>query len=206
MQPWFQLYLMRDREVAARMLHAAENAGCRTLVLTVDTQVLGVRRRDARSGINDSTAWGKLRRGGQIAARPGWAMRMARTGLPITLGNISTALGGNVSFADCMAYTANGLERQFDSAALRWLRDKWPHNLVIKGLTEPEDAKLAIAHGVDGIIVSNHGGRQLDGVRSSIRSLVAIKQATQDRIPLVLDSGVRSGIDVIKALALGAEG
>lgn len=202
--PWFQLYLLRDRDLAEGILSAALDAGCRTLVLTVDTPMLGIRWRDYRSGLNDRTLVGTLRRGAQIAARPGWSMRTLSGGMPITLGNISRVLGGGASLAECMAFTATGLETRFDAATLRWLRAKWPHTLIIKGVSEPEDAMMAVDCGFDGIVVSNHGGRQLDGVRSSIRSLVAIADTLQSRVPLMLDSGVRSGIDVVKALALGA--
>lgn len=201
--PWLQLYLLRDRGLAERMLATALEAGCKTLVLTVDTPVLGIRWRDFRSGLNDRTFAGSLRRGTQIAARPRWAAGMARGGLPVTLGNVSHLLGG-AGLAQCMAFTSNGLETNFDSSSLQWVRENWPHRLIVKGVTEAGDARLAVDLGYDGIVVSNHGGRQLDGARSSIRSLVAVADAVAGQVPLLVDSGIRSGVDIVKALALGA--
>ncbi len=199
---WFQLYLMRDRGFNEELLNRALAANCSAIMLTVDMPVQGLRRRDPKNGLSIPPRL-TLRNSFEIAMRPAWALKVL-TGRRRTFGNLEARMkntGGLKTLAEWIA-------QQFDPTVtwkdLAWLRERWPRKILIKGILDPEDARLAAEHGVDALVVSNHGGRQLDGARSTISALPGIAEAVAGRCEVLFDGGVRSGQDVLKALALGA--
>ncbi|MDI9854468.1 MULTISPECIES: FMN-dependent L-lactate dehydrogenase LldD [Comamonas] len=200
---WFQLYVLKDRGFMKNALERAQAAGVSTLVFTVDMPVPGARYRDAHSGMSGPNA--AMRRYLQAATHPHWALDVGLQGRPHTLGNISTYLGKNVSLEDYMGYLGANFDPSISWSDLEWIRDFWKGPMVIKGILDPEDAKDAVRFGADGIVVSNHGGRQLDGVLSSARALPAIADAVKGQIKILADSGVRNGLDIVRMLALGAD-
>ncbi len=203
---WFQLYMLRDRDFVLQMLARAETAGCDTLVFTVDLPVAGMRLRDFRNGMLGGGIKGKLSQVAQLLTSPGWVWDVGIKGKPHSFGNLSDKVADP---EDLQSYKAF-VDSQFDPAVtwqdIRWLRDHWQGKLLLKGLMEVDDARASVDSGADGVVVSNHGGRQLDGIASSISKLPAIAEAVGEQIEVYLDGGVRSGIDVVKALALGAHG
>ena len=202
--PWFQLYVIRDRAFMADLLDKAAALGCEALVFTVDMPVPGVRYRDAHSGM--SGPYAPMRRYLQAMARPHWAWNVGLRGRPHTLGNVAPVLGRNSGLEDFMGWLGDNFDPSIRWEDLDWIRSRWAGPLIIKGVLEPEDARQAAAVGADGIVVSNHGGRQLDGVRSTARVLPAIADAVGDQLTVLADSGVRSGLDVVRMMALGARG
>ena len=201
---WFQLYVLRDRGFMKNALERAWAAGVRTLVFTVDMPVPGARYRDRHSGMSGPfAAWRRML---QAVTHPRWAWDVGLRGRPHDLGNVSAYLGHRIHLED---YTGS-LGENFDPAIgwrdLEWIREYWKGSMVLKGILDPEDAREAVRFGADGIVVSNHGGRQLDGVLSSARALPAIADAVQGDLTILADSGVRSGLDVVRMLALGADG
>ena len=200
---WFQLYVLKDRGFMKNALERAQAAGVSTLVFTVDMPVPGARYRDAHSGMSGPNA--AMRRYLQSVTHPHWAMDVGLMGRPHTLGNISTYLGKNVSLEDYMGYLGANFDPSISWSDLEWIRDFWKGPMVIKGILDPEDAKDAVRFGADGIIVSNHGGRQLDGALSSARALPAIADAVKGQIKILADSGIRNGLDIVRMLALGAD-
>lgn len=200
---WFQLYVLKDRGFMKNALERAQAAGVSTLVFTVDMPVPGARYRDAHSGMSGPNA--AMRRYLQSVTHPHWAMDVGLMGHPHTLGNISTYLGKNVSLEDYMGYLGANFDPSISWSDLEWIRDFWKGPMVIKGILDPEDAKDAVRFGADGIIVSNHGGRQLDGALSSARALPAIADAVKGQIKILADSGIRNGLDIVRMLALGAD-
>ena len=200
---WFQLYVLKDRGFMKNALERAQAAGVSTLVFTVDMPVPGARYRDAHSGMSGQNA--AVRRYLQAVTHPHWALDVGLMGRPHTLGNISTYLGKNVSLEDYMGYLGANFDPSISWSDLEWIRDFWKGPMVIKGILDPEDAKDAVRFGADGIIVSNHGGRQLDGVLSSARALPAIADAVKGQIKILADSGIRNGLDIVRMLALGAD-
>jgi len=204
---WFQLYMMRDRDAVQRLLGRAREGGCDTLLFTVDLAVTGLRHRDTRNGMigrpSLKASLGKLR---QLVTRPRWIRDVGLRGKPHTIGNLADVVPDPT---DLNAYKA-WIDSQFDPSVtwkdIEWLRRTWDGKLIIKGVLEPQDACDAVSAGADGVIVSNHGGRQLDGVASSIAKLPGVVAAVGDKTEVLLDGGVRSGIDVLKAVALGARG
>ena len=200
---WFQLYVLKDRGFMKNALERAQAAGVSTLVFTVDMPVPGARYRDAHSGMSGPNA--AMRRYLQSVTHPQWAMDVGLMGRPHTLGNISTYLGKSVSLEDYIGYLAANFDPSISWSDLEWIRDFWKGPMLIKGILDPEDAKDAVRFGADGIIVSNHGGRQLDGVLSSARALPAIADAVKGQIKILADSGVRNGLDIVRLLALGAD-
>ncbi len=200
---WFQLYVLKDRGFMQNALERAQAAGVTTLVFTVDMPVPGARYRDAHSGMSGPNA--ALRRYWQAVTHPQWAMSVGLLGRPHTLGNISTYKGQNVSLEDYMGYLGANFDPSISWKDLEWIRDFWKGPMVIKGILDPEDAKDAVRFGADGIIVSNHGGRQLDGVLSSARALPPIADAVKGQIKILVDSGIRNGLDIVRMLALGAD-
>jgi L-lactate dehydrogenase (cytochrome) len=201
--PWFQLYMIRDRAFMADLLDRAWTAGCRTLVFTVDMPAPGVRHRDARAGMSGPAA--PLRRILQAVAHPQWALDVGLLGRPHRLGNLAAVLGQSSGMNDYMGWLAANFDPSIGWADLDWIRDRWRGTLVIKGILHPDDARAARQLGADGIVVSNHGGRQLDGAPSTISVLPAIADAVGRAMTVLLDSGVRSGSDVARAVASGAD-
>jgi L-lactate dehydrogenase (cytochrome) len=204
---WFQLYMIRDREFMRAMLEKARQAQCSALVFTLDMPVPGSRYRDVRSGLADASGIaGDLRRIGQVIVRPRWAWDVGLWGRPHHLGNVAPVLKGHTGLEDFFAWMRSNFDPTVTWNDLKWVRSAWQGPLIVKGVLDVDDAVRAVDLGVDGLIVSNHGGRQLDGVPSSARALPAIAAAIADRTTVLVDGGVRSGLDVVRMLALGAHG
>jgi L-lactate dehydrogenase (cytochrome) len=201
---WFQLYVIRDRAFMRDLLATAESAGVQALVFTVDMPVPGARYRDAHSGMSGPRA--PLRRILQTLGKPAWAWDVGLHGRPHRLGNLEPVLGKASGLNDYMGWLGSNFDPSIVWKDLDWIRSSWKGPLIIKGILDPEDARAAADIGADGIVVSNHGGRQLDGVLSSARALPAIADAVGDRLTVLADSGIRSGLDVVRMLALGARG
>jgi L-lactate dehydrogenase (cytochrome) len=201
---WFQLYIVKDREFVRDMIARARDAGCEALVLTVDLAVPGTRYRDYRAGLSGSVR-GAANRRWQVLKRPGWAWDVGVHGRPHTLGNLEPLLGSGAALQDLMGWVASNFDPSVSWNDVEWVREQWKGPLVIKGILDPDDAREAAASGADGIVVSNHGGRQLDGASSTARALPSIADAIAGRIPVLVDGGVRSGLDVVRMLALGAD-
>lgn len=204
---WFQLYMMRDRGFMRSLLDEASEARCPVLVFTVDMPLPGARYRDVRSGLSGASGLrGQLRRIGQAMTRPGWAWDVGIHGRPHQLGNVAPLLGPKSGLEDFLGWMKNNFDPGITWADLDFVRAHWARPIVLKGILDTDNARRAAEAGVDGIIVSNHGGRQLDGVPSVARALPAIADAVGDRLTLLADGGVRSGLDVVRMLALGAKG
>lgn len=206
--PWFQLYVLKDRGYMRELVGRAKAAGCPVLVLTVDLPVPGARYRDVRSGFHGLTGFSALaNRVWNGLTHLDWVGDVWLRGRPHTLGNVSGALdaGGSGSAGDFLTWIANNFDPSVTWSDLDWIRAEWDRPIVIKGILDPEDARDSVKVGAQGVVVSNHGGRQLDGVRSSISALPRIVEAVGDDLEVFLDGGVRSGLDVLKALALGAK-
>jgi L-lactate dehydrogenase (cytochrome) len=204
---WFQLYMIRDRAFMQDLLAKAREARCSALVFTVDMPLPGSRYRDIRTGLAGAPGLaGGLWRLSQALARPRWAWDVGINGRPHHLGNVAPVLGKDSGLDDYFAWMRNNFDPTVTWKDLEWVRSQWKGPLIVKGILDAEDASEAIAQGVDGIIVSNHGGRQLDGVPSAARALPAIAEAVGDRTTVLADGGVRSGLDVVRLLALGARG
>ena len=201
---WFQLYVLRDRGFMKNALERAWAAGVRTLVFTVDMPVPGARYRDRHSGMSGPfAAW---RRVLQAVTHPRWAWDVGLRGRPHDLGNVSAYLGHRIQLEDYIGWLGENFDPSIGWRDLEWIREYWQGAMVLKGILDPEDAREAVRFGADGIVVSNHGGRQLDGVLSSARALPAIADAVQGDLTILADSGVRSGLDVVRMLALGVDG
>ena len=204
---WFQLYMVRDRGFVRDLLARAREFGCTTLMFTVDMPVAGSRYRDVRSGLSGAPSLARLaRRTWQSALKPGWAWDVGLNGRPHALGNVAPILKGKTGIDDFFGWMRENFDPSTTWADLDFVRSEWLGPLIVKGILDPEDAVLAADRGVDGLIVSNHGGRQLDGVLSSTRALPPIARAVGDRLTVLADGGVRSGLDVVRMLALGAKG
>lgn len=200
---WFQLYVLRDRGFMRNALERAKAAGCSTLVFTVDMPVPGARYRDAHSGMSGPNA--AMRRYMQSVFHPHWSWNVGLMGRPHDLGNISKYLGKPTGLEDYIGWLGANFDPSISWKDLEWIREFWDGPMVIKGILDPEDAKDAVRFGADGIVVSNHGGRQLDGVMSSARALPAIADAVKGDLAILADSGIRNGLDVVRMLALGAD-
>jgi L-lactate dehydrogenase (cytochrome) len=201
---WFQLYIVKDRRFVADLIKAAKDAGCGALLLTVDLAVPGTRYRDYRAGLSGSLS-GPSSRMRQVLQRPAWAWDVAVRGRPLTMGNLEPLLGSGAALADLMGWVARNFDASVTWKDVEWVRSQWDGPLVTKGILDPGDALEAVENGVDGIVVSNHGGRQLDGALSSARALPRIAETIAGRISILADGGVRSGLDVVRMLALGAD-
>ena len=200
---WFQLYVLRDRGFMRNALERAQAAGVTTLVFTVDMPVPGARYRDAHSGMSGPhAAW---RRYLQAVTHPRWALDVGLRGRPHDLGNISAYRGHPTGLQDYIGWLGNNFDPSIAWKDLEWIREFWKGSMLIKGILDPEDARDAVKFGADGIVVSNHGGRQLDGVLSTARALPAIADAVQGDLKILADSGIRNGLDVVRMLALGAD-
>jgi L-lactate dehydrogenase (cytochrome) len=203
--PWFQLYVMRDRGYAEDLMSRAKAVGSPVLLLTIDLAVVGARHRDTRNAIvGDPPLWAKIRRGLDLVSHPEWIRDVPINGKPLTFGNLEKAIPG----ARSPAAFREWVDAQFDPSVtwedIAWVRANWDGRLVVKGVLDPEDARRALDAGVDGIVVSNHGGRQLDSVASSARALPDVVDAVGDQVEVLADGGVRTGLDVVKMAALGA--
>lgn len=201
---WFQLYVMRDRDFIERLIDRAKTAGCSALVLTLDLQILGQRHKDLKNGLS---APPKLTLPNilNMMTKPGWCLGMAGTQRR-QFGNIVGHVKGVDNMGSLSEWTASQFDPRLNWGDVEWIKKRWGGKLILKGIQDVEDARLAVASGADALIVSNHGGRQLDGAESSIRAVPAIVDAVGSQIEVHMDGGVRSGQDVLKALALGARG
>jgi L-lactate dehydrogenase (cytochrome) len=201
---WFQIYVMRDRDFSGRLIDRAKAAGCDALVVTLDLQVLGQRHKDIRNGLS---APPKLTVGNIInmMTKPRWCLGMLGTQRR-EFRNIVGHVKGIENMASLSAWTAQQFDPSLTWDDLKWIKDRWGGKIILKGILDPEDAELAVKSGADAIVVSNHGGRQLDGAPSSIQALPEIAAAVGTRTEVWMDGGVRSGQDVLKAVALGAKG
>ncbi|MBY8028198.1 FMN-dependent L-lactate dehydrogenase LldD [Vibrio fluvialis] len=200
---WFQLYVLKDRGFMKNVLERAKAAGVTTLVFTVDMPVPGARYRDMHSGMSGPNA--AARRVMQAMTHPSWAWDVGLLGKPHDLGNISTYRGTPTKLEDYIGWLGANFDPSISWKDLEWIRDFWDGPMVIKGILDTEDAKDAIRFGADGIVVSNHGGRQLDGVLSTARALPDIADAVKGDLKILVDSGIRTGLDVVRMLALGAD-
>jgi L-lactate dehydrogenase (cytochrome) len=201
---WFQLYVMRDRDFIERLIDRAKAANCSALMLTLDLQILGQRHKDLRNGL---TAPPRMTLGNMLnlAGKPAWCWNMLRTNRR-TFRNIAGHAKGVTDLSSLSAWTAEQFDPTLSWADVEWIKKRWGGKLILKGILDPEDARLAVQSGADALIVSNHGGRQLDGAMSSVSMLPQIVDAVGSEIEVWLDGGIRSGQDVLKAVALGAKG
>ena len=197
--PWYQLYFVRDRDFVADLIETAKAAGCGVLILTVDLAVPGSRYRDARA------AGAGFRRMAQLLGRPEWLWDVGIRGRPISLGNLEPIVGKRAPLSHFQEWIHANFDPSVDWKDVEWVRSRWDGPMVIKGILDPDDARTAVDSGADEIVVSNHGGRQLDGALSSARALPRIADAVAGRMPVLVDGGVRSGLDVVRMLALGAD-
>lgn len=201
---WFQIYVMKDREFSGRLLDRAKAAGCTTLMLTLDLQVLGQRHRDLRNGLasppkmNLNTAW-------QLISRPHWCWQFATQTQRRSFGNIVGHVEGVDDLSSLGSWTRDAFDQAFTWDDIAWIKDRWGGKLIIKGILDEEDAELAVKTGADALIVSNHGGRQLDSARASIEVLPEIARAVGTKIEVHFDGGLSTGQDILKARALGAD-
>lgn len=203
---WFQLYMMRDRGVVKEILARAQAANCGALVFTVDLPVLGTRYRDIRNGMGvQLPVTSRLRMAADFARRPGWIYDVGVRGRPLTFGNLAGVVKDAKSLGALLAWTTTALDPSVTWKDLEWVRGIWKGPLILKGVLDPDDAKEAVATGADGLVVSNHGGRQLDAARSSISVLPKIVEAVGSKTTVLMDGGIRSGQDLTRALALGAK-
>jgi len=201
---WFQLYLMRDRGFNAELIERAKAANCSALVLTLDLQMQGVRRQDLKNGLTVPPRL-TLRNAIEIALRPRWLLGVL-LGKRRTFGNLAGRVQGAVGLATISEWIAKQFDPTVGWKDVEWVRNRWPGRLILKGILDPEDAKVAATTGADAIVVSNHGGRQLDGAPSTISALPGVVDAVNGRVEVLFDGGIQCGQDVLKALALGARG
>lgn len=203
---WFQLYMLRDRGVVEALLDRAQASGSDTLVFTVDLPVAGSRHRDTRNGMLGGSRRAALYKAWQLLTRPQWLFDVGIKGKPHDFGNLREVVGMSEDLEAFKAF----IDSQFDPSVtwkdIAWLRSKWQGKILIKGVMSAADAKAAVDVGTDGVVVSNHGGRQLEGVASTISKLSEVVTAVGDRSEIYMDGGIRSGTDVVKAVALGANG
>ena len=201
---WFQLYVMKDRGFIERLIDRAKAAHCSALVLTLDLQILGQRHKDIKNGLSAPPKL-TLRNLINIASKPRWAMGMLGTQRR-QFGNIVGHVSGVADMSSLSEWTASQFDPALNWGDVEWIKNRWGGKLILKGIQDVEDARLAVKSGADALIVSNHGGRQLDGAQSSIEALPAIVSEVGSQIEVHMDGGVRSGQDVLKAMALGAKG
>ena len=201
---WFQLYVMRDRDFIRRLIGRAKAAKCSALMLTLDLQIIGQRHKDLKNGMTVPPKL-TLSNALDLLTKPGWALRMLGAKRKL-FGNIVGHVKGAEGIVSLSKWTASQFDPTLDWRDVDWVKNEWGGKLILKGIQDVEDAKMAVSAGADAIVVSNHGGRQLDGAISSIKALAPIADAVGDKIEVWMDGGIRSGQDLIKALALGAKG
>ena len=201
---WFQLYVMQDKDYVHNLIDRAKAAGCSALVLTLDLQILGQRHKDLRNGLSAPPRF-TPKHLWQMATRPFWCLDMLGTKRH-TFGNIVGHAKGVTDLSSLSSWTSEQFDPQLSWKDIEWIRDRWGGKLILKGILDEEDARMSLGSGADAIIVSNHGGRQLDGAASSISMLPRIVDAVGDKMEVHLDGGIRSGQDVLKALCYGAKG
>jgi L-lactate dehydrogenase (cytochrome) len=204
--PWFQLYVMRDRGYAEELMARARAVDVQVLVLTVDLAVVGARHRDVRNALGPNPGrWAQVVRAFDLLSHPQWIRDVPISGKPLTFGNLEKA----VPEARTPDAFREWVDAQFDPSVtwddIAWVREHWDRKLIVKGVLDADDAKRAVAAGVDGIVVSNHGGRQLDSVPSTVRALPDVADAVGADVTVLADGGVRTGLDVVKLTALGAQ-
>jgi L-lactate dehydrogenase (cytochrome) len=201
---WFQLYVIRDRDFIRRLIGRAKAARCSALMLTLDLQIIGQRHKDLKNGM---TVPPKIMLSNvlDLMTKPAWAFRMLGAKRKI-FGNIAGHVKGTENIVSLAKWTATQFDPTLDWNDVEWVKNEWGGKLILKGIQDVEDAKIAVSAGADAIVVSNHGGRQLDGAISSIKALPPIVDAVGDKIEVWMDGGIRSGQDLLKALALGAKG
>ncbi len=203
---WFQLYMLRDRGIVQALLEHARSDGCDTLIFTVDLPVAGARHRDFRNGMVGGGLRAGLARAWQLMTRPRWVFDVGLRGKPHSFGNLNVVLGKSGGLDDLLEFVNSQFDPTVTWDDIAWLRKQWGGRLLIKGIMSEEDARAAVDAGADGVVVSNHGGRQLEGVASSISRLPSVAAAVGEQVEVLVDGGIRSGTDVVKALALGANG
>ncbi|MHB8529841.1 MAG: L-lactate dehydrogenase [Caulobacteraceae bacterium] len=204
-RPWFQLYMIRDRGFMAEVLARAREVGSPVLLFTVDLPLPGARRRDVHNAMTGDRLAQRLRRGFDGLAHPAWLLDLYGRGRPHTLGTVAAAAADLKSLGDFWTWIGRNFDPSVSWKDIEWVRERWEGPIVLKGVLDPEDAREAVRCGAEGIVVSNHGGRQLDGAPSSIAALPAIAEAVGEDLTVLMDGGVRSGLDVLKALASGAK-
>lgn len=201
---WFQPYMMKDKEFAQNLIDRAKAAGCSALVLTLDLQISGQRHKDIRNGLTTNPLK-SVKGWTHLLTRPRWCLGMARTRRH-TFRNIVGHAKGVTDISSLFSWTADQFDPHLNWDDVQWIKERWGGKLILKGIMDTEDAKCAVKSGADALIVSSHGGRQLDGAPSSISQLKTIVNAVEEHIEIHIDGGIRSGQDVLKAVALGAKG
>ena len=204
--PWFQLYMLRDRGIVQALLQQAWEAGCRVLVFTVDLPVAGMRHRDTRNGLGAGGLRARLLKAGDLLGHPRWLWDVGVRGKPHLFGNLGALLPGVRDLDGFKAWVDTQFDPSVTWADIDWLRAQWPGSLLLKGILDEEDAREAVRAGAQGLVVSNHGGRQLDGVAATAVKLPAIVRAVGGQAQVLVDGGIGSGVDVLRALGLGAQG